>query len=176
LVWEMAPAVKASLTISACSCWWLGGTGGGAGAFGAAHVADLAPGGVEQGWIRGFRFRGRRRLAGPDVRRAQPPGEAAAFVNLPLPLTRSPALRIRRVSRAAGRAIHVRAVDPRTLERSQTINWTITFSVRAIGLERGIQKGKISRQAAKSQRRLLGESVSDARDAVLDQGHFEVYL
>jgi hypothetical protein len=22
LVWDMAPGVKASLTISACSCWW----------------------------------------------------------------------------------------------------------------------------------------------------------
>ena len=44
-----------------------------------------------------------------------------------------------------------------------------------IGLESGIQKGKISRKAAKAQRRLLGESVSNARDAVLDQDHVEVY-
>jgi hypothetical protein len=44
-----------------------------------------------------------------------------------------------------------------------------------IGLEGGLKKGKISRQAAKAQRRLLIESVSDPRDAVRDQSHIDVY-
>jgi hypothetical protein len=47
--------------------------------------------------------------------------------------------------------------------------------VIGIGLERWIQKGKISRKVAKSPRRLLGGSVGDARDAALDQGHYEVH-